>query len=61
MDAIAYYHVELLEHAVLLAEGLPAESYLDAGNRLDFENGEASEGWAPPRPARARPWTLSFK
>ena len=30
---IFYYHVELTEHGVLLAEGLPAESYLDTGNR----------------------------
>ncbi len=36
---IAYYHVELDAHAVLLAEGLPAESYFDTGNRGDFENG----------------------
>jgi hypothetical protein len=36
---IFYYHVELDRHAVLLAEGLPAESYLDTGNRGAFENG----------------------
>ncbi|HEY1932769.1 MAG TPA: Hint domain-containing protein [Acetobacteraceae bacterium] len=33
-----YYHVELDRHAVLLAEGLPAESYLDTGNRAFFSN-----------------------
>ncbi len=27
-------------HAVLLAEGLPAESYLDTGNRGQFANGQ---------------------
>ncbi len=31
--AMSYYHVELPQHDVLLAEGLPAESYLDTGNR----------------------------
>ncbi len=31
--AIAYVHVELDSHALLLAEGLAAESYLDTGNR----------------------------
>lgn len=36
---VHYYHVELEHHAVLLAEGLPAESYLDCGNRGSFENG----------------------
>ncbi len=37
--AVTYYHVELSRHAVLLAEGLPAESYLDTGNRAAFANG----------------------
>ena len=34
-----YYHVELPAHDVLLAEGLPCESYLDTGNRSAFANG----------------------
>ena len=37
--AVTYWHVELPRHAVLLAEGLPAESYLDTGNRTAFANG----------------------
>jgi len=36
--AVTYYHVELDRHAVLLAEGLPVESYLDTGNRAFFAN-----------------------
>ena len=36
VDHIEYWHVELAEHAELLAEGLPAESYLDTGNRAAF-------------------------
>jgi Hint domain len=39
---VTYYHVGLPHHAVLLAEGLPAESYLDTGNRHMFENGGAA-------------------
>lgn len=35
---VTYYHVELDAHDVLLAENLPAESYLDTGNRAMFEN-----------------------
>jgi hypothetical protein len=31
--AVTYVHVELDRHSLLLAEGLPAESYLDTGNR----------------------------
>jgi len=36
--AVEYYHIELPQHAILLAEGLPAESYLDTGNRAMFSN-----------------------
>ena len=35
-SSVNYYHVELDQHAILLAEGLPAESYLDTGNRGFF-------------------------
>jgi predicted Zn-dependent protease len=33
-----YFHIELDRHAILFAEGLPAESYLDTGNRAVFAN-----------------------
>jgi Hint domain len=36
--SVEYFHVELDAHAILLAEGLPAESYLDTGNRNFFAN-----------------------
>ncbi len=39
VEFVTYWHVELPAHAVLLAEGLPAESYLDSGNRNAFANG----------------------
>ena len=38
-NEVTYYHVELPRHDVLIAEGLPAESYLDTGNRELFANG----------------------
>ena len=38
--SVRYFHVELEGHDVLLAEGMPAESYLDTGNRAQFANGE---------------------
>jgi hypothetical protein len=41
-DAVTYYHVELPAHDVLLAEGLPAESYLDTGDHSNFANGGGS-------------------
>jgi choice-of-anchor A domain-containing protein len=37
---VTYFHVELDEHSVLLAEGLAAESYLDTGNRGIFVNSD---------------------
>jgi serralysin len=36
---VEYWHVELGRHDVVLAEGLPAETYLDTGNRLGLRNG----------------------
>lgn len=33
---VDYWHVELAQHDVLLAAGLPCESYLDTGNRALF-------------------------
>jgi len=39
MDRIAYYHIELPAHDVMLAEGLPVESFLNTGDRGDFVNG----------------------
>ncbi len=34
---VAYVHVELDRHAILVADGLPCESYLDTGNRTQFD------------------------
>ena len=40
VSTVEYFHVELAEHAVLFAEGAPAESYLDTGNRAMFANAQ---------------------
>jgi hypothetical protein len=40
---VAVYHIELETHDVLLANGVPAESYRDDGNRWLFQN--ANSGW----------------
>jgi hypothetical protein len=40
-EHVHYWHVELDRHDVMLAEDLPAESYLDVGNRSSFINGGA--------------------
>jgi hypothetical protein len=49
-ETVTYYHVELEHHAVILAEGLAAESFLDTGNRAWFDNGPLP---APRGPERA--------
>jgi hypothetical protein len=40
-STVEYWHVELDQHDIIFAEGLPAESYLDTGNRSAFINGGA--------------------
>ena len=40
-DKIEIWHVELDSHDIILAEGAPAESYLDTGNRTSFVGGGA--------------------
>jgi len=37
-SVVTYYHIELDQHDIVLAEGAPSESYLDTGNRDTFEN-----------------------
>jgi hypothetical protein len=37
VEHVGYWHVELESHDILLAEGLPVESYLDTGLRDSFE------------------------
>ena len=54
MDPIAYYHIELPIHAVVLAEDMPVESYVDRGDRgmyltgVPHESGglEHSKSWS---------------
>ena len=36
VPTVTYFHVELPQHDVVLAEGLETESYLDTGNRADL-------------------------
>ena len=43
---VTIYHIELETHDVLLANGAPAESYRDDGNRWLFRN--ANSGWGLP-------------
>jgi hypothetical protein len=60
VDQIEYFHLEFETHEVILAEGAPAESYVECDNRQGFHNGHefavlypddarASFGYALPR------------
>ena len=54
--SVVYFHVELDGHAVLLAEGLAAESYLDTGNRGLFEGSVRPLHPDPGAELAARAW-----
>jgi hypothetical protein len=50
---VTIYHIELATHDVLMANGAPAESYRDDGNRRLFRN--ANTGWGLPPQAPCAP------
>jgi ELWxxDGT repeat protein len=52
--SVSYWHVELDRHAVLLAEGLAVESYLETGQRAAFANGGAAMRLHPDFAVRVR-------
>ena len=72
-DRFTYYHVEVADHALILAEGAPTETFVDNADRMSFDNWaehETLHGAAPamaelpyPRAQSARqvPQTLSRK
>lgn len=37
-DSVTYFHIELCSHAIILAEGCPAESFMDEDFRAQFQN-----------------------
>jgi hypothetical protein len=37
-DSFTYYHIELADHALVLAEGVPAETFVDNVMRMGFDN-----------------------
>jgi Hint domain len=58
MDDVTYHHVVLDQHDMLLAEGLPCESYLDTCDRSNFDNGgkvtRLFPDFSPPVPSSMR-------
>ncbi len=39
-ETFTYYHVELADHALILADGMPAETFIDNIDRMAFDNWE---------------------
>ena len=50
--SVTYHHIELDRHDIVLAEGLPAESYLETGRRHMYANGGATIALHPDFTAR---------
>jgi len=59
LDRVTYFHVELPEHAVILAEGLTVESYLDTGDRANFHKAGDAIRLFPDFTARLAPETAA--
>ena len=59
VDEITYYHIELAQHDVVLAEGLAAETYLDVKDGSNYARGNYARGTGPaglPPDFPARMW-----
>jgi hypothetical protein len=46
-QTIVYYHVEVDDHALILAEGVSAETFVDNVDRLAFDNWDEHEALYP--------------
>ncbi|OZI52695.1 Hint domain-containing protein [Bordetella genomosp. 4] len=55
MKEFEYFHVELEKFDILLAEGMPAESYIDMNNRSMFDNAHTVALRPDFEPAKVRP------
>jgi hypothetical protein len=55
-EVFTYYHVELATHELLLAEGAPAESFVDNVDRMAFQNWAAHEAITDPEPIEEMPY-----
>ena len=61
LPTVQYWHIELDRHDIIVADGLPAETYLDCGNRSAFENDGAIIDLHPDlRPHLAAGFCLPF-
>ncbi len=52
MDRVSYHHIELTQHDVVLAHGLPTETFLDLKDGFDYGRGPAPTRLFPDYSAR---------
>jgi autotransporter passenger strand-loop-strand repeat protein len=52
MDRVSYHHIELAQHDVVLAHGLPTETFLDLKDGADYGRGPAPTRLYPDHSAR---------
>ncbi len=56
-ETFTYYHIELPDHALVLAEGVPAETFVDNVTRMGFDNWAEHEALYGNEPSIAEmPW-----
>jgi hypothetical protein len=63
-ETFTYYHIELADHALVLAEGVPAETFVDNVMRMGFDNWaehEALYGDAPSIAEMTYPRVQSYR
>jgi hypothetical protein len=60
-EIFTYYHVELSTHELLLAEGVPAESFVDNVDRMHFSNWDERETPRAPIAEMAHPRVKSAR
>ena len=62
--SFTYWHVELADHALILAEGVPAETFIDNLDRMAFDNWDEHQalyGAEPPLAEMDRPRAKSAR
>ena len=55
-ETFTYYHVELASHELLLAEGVPSESFVDNVERMHFSNWAEHEALGDTAPIQEMPY-----
>ena len=46
-QVFTYYHIELDDHSLILAENIPAETFIDNVDRMAFDNWDEHEALYP--------------